>query len=82
VCAVNQIEKEEKNKQKRFDIEIVGGENDLKQHLLINCDELLVPFVDISSAFAGLVLIGIRLWCGQRLATVMFAIFKDLLRTR
>jgi hypothetical protein len=74
--------KNEKNKQKRFDIEIVGGENDLKQHLLINGDELLVPFVDVSGAFAGLVLVGIRLCCRKRLATVMFAIFKNLLRTR
>ena len=34
--------------QQRLDIKVIGSENDLKEHLLIDGDELLVPFADIS----------------------------------
>ena len=57
--------------QKRFDVKIVGGKNDLEEHLLINCDELLVPFADISCSFAGLVL---ALVC----TTMVLAILENL----
>lgn len=45
--------------QQRLDIEVVGGEDDFEKHLLINGDELLIPFADICGAFAGLILVGL-----------------------
>lgn len=43
--------------QKRLDIEVVGGKDDLKEHFLVDSDELLVPLADISRPLAGLVLV-------------------------
>jgi hypothetical protein len=45
------------NSQQRLDIEIICGEDDLEQHLLVNSYELLVPFADIGCPLAGLILI-------------------------
>ena len=78
VLSSKDVNQGEKNTQKRFDIEVVSGENDFKEHLLINGDEFLVPLIDVRCALPRLVLVGIRLCCGQRLATVMFAVFKNL----
>ena len=64
--------------QKRFDVKIVGGKNDLEEHLLINCDELLVPFADISRSFAGLVLALVCIWRRQGLTTMVLAILENL----
>lgn len=49
--------------QQGFDVKVVGGENDLKEHLLVNVDELLVPFADISGTLASVVLAGVGVWC-------------------
>lgn len=46
-----------KHAQQRLDVEIIGGEDDLEQHFLINANELLVPLADISRPLASLVLI-------------------------
>ena len=70
--------KTRKDIQKRFDIEVVCGKNDLEKHLLINSDELLVPFIDVSRALAGLILVGIRVCGRKRLATMVFAVFENL----
>ena len=42
--------------QERFDIEVVRGKDDLKEHLLVNSDEFLVPFADVSSTLSRLFL--------------------------
>lgn len=65
--------------QQRFDIEVVSGEDDLEEHLLINGDELLVPLANISCPFSRVILVRIRVGSGQRLALVVLAIFEDLL---
>lgn len=67
-----------RNAQERFDIEVIGGKDNLKQHLLINRYELLVPFVDVGGALAGLVLVGFGVGCGERLATMVLAVFENL----
>ncbi len=64
--------------QQRLDVEVVGREDDLKQHLLINRDELLVPLRDVSGAFAGLVLGLLRVRSRKGFATVVLAVFEDL----
>jgi hypothetical protein len=64
--------------QKRFDIEVVRSEDDLEQHLLVDGDEFLIPLADVSGAFAGLVLALISIGRGQRLATVVLAVLKNL----
>ena len=63
--------------QKGLDVKIVGSKDDLKQHLLINTDELLIPLADFSCPFPGIVRclrVGSRKW----LALMMFTVFKDL----
>jgi hypothetical protein len=63
--------------QERLDIEIVGGQDDLEKHLLVDSDKLLIPFADIGGAFASFVLwFGV---CGRKSFTsMMFAVFEDL----
>lgn len=64
--------------QERLDVEVVGSENDLEQHLLVDGDELLIPFTDVGRALACLVLTLVRVRTGKRLSAMMFAVFQDL----
>ena len=65
--------------QEGFDVEVVRGEDDLEEHLLINGDELLVPLANVGGPLASIV--GVcRVRRGQRLAPVVFAVLKDLYR--
>ena len=66
------------NLQQWLDIKVVSCENNLEEHLLINGDELLVPFADVSCPLARVLVVG-GVSCGQRLATVVLAVFEDLL---
>lgn len=61
--------------QQWLDVEVVGGEDDLKEHLLVDVDELLVPFGDLGRLLAGVVEI-----FGQRLGvlSMVLAPFNDL----
>ena len=43
--------------QERLDVEIVGGEDDLKKHLLVDGDKLLVPLADVGRPLAGVILL-------------------------
>ena len=43
--------------QQRLDIEVVGSQDNLEQHFLIDANELLVPFADVGCPLAGLVLV-------------------------
>ena len=63
--------------QQGLDIEVVGGKDDLEQHLLINGDKLLVPFTDIGRSLPVLVRVGL-VSGGQGLAAVVFAILQNL----
>lgn len=64
--------------QKGFDIKVVGSKNNLKEHLLVHGDELLVPFADISSSLAGLILTRLGVSGGEDLVSVLLAILQDL----
>jgi hypothetical protein len=68
--------------QERLDIEVVGGEDDLKEHLLVDGDELLVPLADVGSPLASLILVLISIGGGERLATVVFAVLENLQNSR
>jgi hypothetical protein len=63
--------------QQGLDVEVVGGEDNLEQHLLINGDELLVPFADIGRSLPVLVRVGL-IGGRQGLATVVLAILQNL----
>ena len=64
--------------QQRLDIKVIGSENDLKEHLLIDGDELLVPLRDFSSPLPVIVVGRIGIVRGKRIAAVMVAVFKHL----
>ena len=66
--------------QQRLDVQVVGGENDLEEHLLIHGDELLVPLADVGSTLASLVLALVCVGRWQRLAAMVFAVLEDLAR--
>jgi len=53
--------------------------NDLKEHLLINLHELLIPFINIGSLSPG---IGVIVACAWRIALVVFAPLDDFLEDR
>ena len=65
--------------QERLDVEVVGREDDLEEHLLVHGDELLVPLADVSSALARIIVI-CRVSGGQWLAPVVLAVLEDLYR--
>jgi hypothetical protein len=60
--------------EERLDVEVVGGQNDLKEHLLVDLHELLVPFLNVGGLAARVVLVT----SGGRIVTVVCAPFKDL----
>ncbi len=65
--------------QQWLDIEVVGREDDLEKHLLVNRNEFLVPLADISGSLARVLIVGgVGGW--QRLATVVLAVLEDLHR--
>lgn len=61
--------------QEGLDVEIVGGEDNLKEHLLVNSDELLIPFTDIRRPLARVILLLRR---RARVVLVVRAPFEDL----
>jgi hypothetical protein len=54
-------------------------EDDLKEHLLVNLHEFLVPLVDVGRLLAGIRVIVLR---GGRVVAVMFAPLENLLHDR
>ena len=66
------------NLQQWLDIKVVGCENNLEEHLLIDRDELLVPFANVRRPLAGLVLVLLCICRRERLATVVLAVFEHL----
>lgn len=58
-----------------LDVEVIGGQDDLKEHLLVHIDEFLIPITDISGSLAILLsFVGGR-W-GVR--SVMTTVLEDL----
>ena len=58
---------------------MVTYEDDLKEHLLIDLHELLVPLLDISRLLAG---VGVVIGSGWGIVLVMLAPLNDLLENR
>lgn len=65
--------------QQWLDVEVVGGKNDLEKHFLVNCDEFLVPLADVSCSLARFVRVLFGVCRRQRLSTMMFAVFQNLI---
>lgn len=65
--------------EERLDVHVVGGEDDLKEHLLVDLHELLVPVLDVGSLLArvGIIVLG---WGGVVL--VVGAPLEDLAKDR
>lgn len=64
------------NVEKRLDVEVIGGKDYLEEHLLINIDELLVPFGDVCRPLSRL--FGVfSAWCG--VSSVVLAVLQNLL---
>lgn len=63
--------------EKRLDVEVVGRQDDLEEHLLVDLDELGVPVRDVGCASARL--LGVICGCG-RVAAVVRAVLEDLCR--
>jgi hypothetical protein len=64
------------NVKEGLDIEVVGSEDNLKQHLLVDLHELLVPLLNIGCLLTR---VGVIIGWGWRVVLVMFAPFNDLL---
>jgi hypothetical protein len=64
--------------EERLDVEVVGCQDDLEEHLLVDLDELGVPVRDVGCASARL--LGVICGCG-RVAAVVRAVLEDLLRS-
>lgn len=62
--------------QKRFDVKVVGGGDDVEKHVLIDVDKVPVPLADVCGPLAGLVLAVLR--GRQRVATVVLTVLQDL----
>lgn len=65
--------------EQRLDVQIVGSEDDFEEHLLVNLDELAVPFGDVDVPSSGLLggIVGIGRG-GQGVVLVVLAPFEDL----
>jgi len=69
--------KEVKYEQKRFDIEVIGGQNDFEEHLLVNGDKFLIPFRNISGSLARLIRRGfVTRW--KRIGLMVITVLENL----
>jgi len=64
------------NIKEGLDIEVVGGKDDLEQHLLVDLHELLIPLIDVGGLLAG---VGVIILGRSRVVLVMLAPFDNLL---
>lgn len=69
----------EDNSQEGLDVEVVGSKDDLKEHLLVDRDELGIPVSNLgdSSSVLVCVLIGGH---GEGVGSVVLAVLEDLRR--
>lgn len=63
------------NVKKWLDIEVVGRQDDLEEHLLVNLNELSIPVRDVGGASARLFSV---IGGGGRVATVVGAVLENL----
>ena len=66
------------NLQEGLNVQIVCSEDNFKEHLLINRDEFLIPFVNVGGALAGIILVLFCISSGEWLAAMVFAVFENL----
>jgi hypothetical protein len=67
------------NIKKWLDVEVVGGQNDLKEHLLVHLHKLLVPLLNLCCSLARVGVIVLRL---DGVSTVVLAPLNDLAEDR
>ena len=65
--------------QESFDVHVIGSEDDLEEHLLVNLHELLIPLLNISGLLTGIGIVFIGRW---RIVLVMFAPLDEFLEDR
>lgn len=65
--------------EQRLNVQVVGSEDDLEQHFLVDLDELAVPFGDVNVSSSRLLggVVGISRG-GQGVVLVVFAPFENL----
>jgi hypothetical protein len=61
-----------------LDIEVIGSEDDFKEHFLVHSDEFLIPLRNVGGPFAGVILALLSICSRQRLAPVVVAVFQNL----
>ena len=59
--------------QQRLDVEVVSCQDNFEKHFLIDSNELLIPFADVSCTFASVIVIRVGSW--DRFPSVVFAVF-------
>jgi len=64
------------NIKEGLNIEVVGGQDDLEQHFLVDLHELLVPLINVGGLFAR---VGVIIGRGCGVGLVMLAPLNDLL---
>jgi hypothetical protein len=62
--------------EESFDVHVVGSEDDLEEHLLVDLHKLLVPFFNVSRLLAG---VGVIVLGGRRVILVLGAPLEHLL---
>lgn len=65
--------------KQRLNVQVVGCEDDLKEHLLVDLHELLIPLLNLGGSLAS---IGLFLIGGGGVATVMLAPLDHLAQNR
>lgn len=63
------------NIQEGFYVEVVGGQYDIEKDVLVDVDELLIPFTHRSDTLLRLVAVTVVL---DGVSTVMFTVLQDL----
>jgi hypothetical protein len=61
--------------KKGLDVHVVGSEDNLKEHLLVDLHELLVPLLNVGGLLAG---VGVLVLLGGRVLLVVVAPFENL----
>jgi hypothetical protein len=61
--------------EKGLDVHVVGSEDDLEEHLLVDLHELLIPLLNVGGLLAG---VGVLVLLGGRVLLVVVAPFENL----
>lgn len=64
-----------------LDVHVVGGEDDLKEHLLVDLDKLAVPLSNLGGLAARVISV-VRVVRGERLVLVVLAVLEHLVENR